>query len=170
MTTPRLQRLNPIRKPQKFGKPLQLFPPADGALIAGCLFPGESPNSTGGCSLPAQMVIYHKIPNEGRCPVPSSPRGVTESCTGCVLPPMALMAWHSYCPWSCRATRPTRRVPVDSTLCRRSLGKGPPGRRSSSLIHVGSPQPVDDKAIFDFVRSSRPFAALEGGLCCEIVS
>lgn len=94
--------------------------------------------------------------------MPRSPRGVTESCTGCVLPPMALMAWHSYCPWSCRATRPTRRVPVDSTLCRLSLGKGPPGRRSSSSIRFDSPHPIDAKGIFDFARPSQLFAALEG--------
>lgn len=138
--------------------------------MAGCPFPGKSKipsHREGGSSLPARMVIHRDTKSVSQlCQplVPSSPRGVTESCTGRVLTPMALMAWHSYCPWSCRATRPTRRVPVDRTLCRRSLGKGPPGRTSSSLIPWDSPRPTGAKVGFAFVRSSCLSAALQAGV------
>lgn len=76
---------------------------------------------------------------------------------------MALTAWHSYCPWSCRATRPTRSVPVASTLCRRSPGKGPPAGSSSSLV------PSSHRGQDDFCFGVL-FVSLRGsGGCCWIV-
>lgn len=42
MTTPKLQQLIPNSQTSPLGKPLQHFPPDDGALRDGCLFPGES--------------------------------------------------------------------------------------------------------------------------------
>lgn len=45
-----------------------------------------------------------------------------------------LTAWHSYCPWSCRATLEILRVPEDRTKCLLSTDNWPPETQSNSIL------------------------------------
>lgn len=60
--------------------------------------------------------------------IPHLPRGCTVSWATTLWEPMMLTAWHSYWPWSCRATAEMRSVPEDSTRCRLSTDSWLPAR------------------------------------------
>lgn len=49
--------------------------------------------------------------------------------------PMMLTAWHSYCPWSCRATLEILSVPEDRTRCLLSTDSWPPETHNNSTCY-----------------------------------
>ena len=78
----------------------------------------------------------HAVPRPaglGPLPHPRLPRGWTVRCATTLWEPMMLTAWHSYWPWSWRATPEILRVPDDKTRCRRSTDSWLPARRGGSV-------------------------------------